>query len=73
MQKTQVCTNVTETDAISSTLTGETFRVNHEFSCNDKCFIYLLKRKVCKKQFVREAADTFQLKWNSYKASDTTF
>ena len=73
MQKTQVCTNVTETDVFSSTVTGETFQINHEFSCNNKCFIYLLKRKVCKKRFVREATDAFQLKWNKYKDNDRIF
>ena len=38
-----VCTNVTETDSFSGTATGETFQINHELNCDDKCLIYLLK------------------------------
>ena len=48
-RRCKVCSNVTETDTFSSTVTGETFQVNHELSCDDKCLIYLLKYKVCNK------------------------
>ena len=37
----KICTNVTETDTFS--VTGETFLINHERNCNDKCLIYSLK------------------------------
>ena len=46
-RRCEVCTNVTETDTFSSTVTGETFQINHELNCDDKCLIYLLKCKVC--------------------------
>ena len=39
----EVCTNVTETDTFSSTVTGETFQINHELNCDNKCLIYLLR------------------------------
>ena len=65
----EVCT-VAETDAFSSTVTGETFQINHELDCDDKCFISFLKCKVCKKQYVGEATDAFHLRWNNYKDND---
>ena len=42
-----VCNNIEETD----TFTGESFKINHHLCCNDKCLIYLLTCKVCKKQY----------------------
>ena len=60
-----VCTNVTETDTYSSTVTGETFQINHELNCDCKCLIYSLKCKVWKKQYVGETMYTFRLKRNN--------
>ena len=42
----EVCTNLTETDTFSRTVTGETFQINHELNCDGKYLIYLLKCKV---------------------------
>ena len=61
-RRCEVCTNVKETDTFSSTVTGETFQINHELNCDDKCLIYLLKCKVCKKQYVGETTDAFRLR-----------
>ena len=72
-RKCEVCTNVTETDTFSSTVTGKTFHINHEFNCDDKCLIYLLKCKVCNKRYVGETTDAFHLKWKNYKDNDRQF
>ena len=72
-RRCEVCTNVTETDIFSGTVTGKTFQINHELNCDDKCLIYLLKYKVCKKQYVRETTDAFWLRWNNYKDNDRKF
>ena len=72
-RRCEVCTNVTETDTFSRTVTGETFQINHELNCHDKCLIYLLKCKVCKKQYVGETTDAFRLRWNNYKDNDRKF
>ena len=53
-RRCEVCANVTEADTFSNTVTGEIFQLNHELNCDDKCLIYLLKCKVCKKQYVGE-------------------
>ena len=66
-RRCKVCTNVTETDTFSSTITGETLQLNHELNCDDKCLIYLLKCRVCKKQYIGETTDKFRLRWNNYK------
>ena len=69
----EVCTNVTETDTYSSTVTGETFQINHELNCDGKCLIYSLKCKVCKKQYAGETMYTFRLRWENYKDNDKKF
>ena len=45
-------------------VTGETIEINHELNCDDKCFICLLKCKVCKKQYVRGQWHNISEKWN---------
>ena len=72
-RRCKVCTNVTELDAFSSTITGETFQINHELNCEDNCLIYLLKCKVFKKQYVGETTDAFWLRWNNCKDNDGKF
>ena len=72
-KKCKVCTNVAETDTFSSTVTGETFQRNHKLNCDDQCLVYLLKCKICKKQYVGETTNAFHLRWNSYKDNDRKF
>ena len=69
----EVCTNVTETDTFSSPVTRETFQINDDLNCDDKCLIYLLKCKFCKKQYVLETTVAFRLRWNNYKDNDRKF
>ena len=45
-----VCNNIAEIDTFTSTVTGESIKINHVCS-NDKCLIYILTCKVCKKQY----------------------
>ena len=68
-----VCNNIEETDTFTSTVTGESLKINHHHCCNDKYLIYLLTCKVCKKQYTRKAVDRFRLQWNDYKESDRKF
>ena len=46
----EVCINVIETDTFTSTVTGESFKINHKFNCDDRCLIYLLTCNQCRKQ-----------------------
>ena len=60
--------NIEDTNTFTSTVTGgESFKINHHLFCNDKCLIYLLTCKVCKKKYTRKTADRFRLRWNKYK------
>ena len=68
-----VCNNIEETDTFTSTSTGESFELNHHFCCIDKCLIYLLTCKVCKKPYTGKTVDRFRLRWNNYKESDRKF
>ena len=69
-RRCEVCTNVTETDTFSSTVTSETLQINQELNCDDKCLIYLLECKVCNKQYVGETTDVFCLRWNNCKDNE---
>ena len=46
----EVCDYVTDTDSFTSTVTGESFKINHQLKCDNRCIIYLLTYKQCKKQ-----------------------
>ena len=71
--KCLVCKNIEETDTFTSAVTVESFKINHHFCCNDKCLIYLLTFRVCKKQYTGKTVDRFRLRWNNYKESDRKF
>ena len=47
----QVCNSIKETEIFSSTVTGESYKINHRLCCNDKYLIYLLTCKICAKQY----------------------
>ena len=40
-----VCLIVNETSTFTSSVTHETYKINHKFDCNSKCLIYLLTCK----------------------------
>ena len=46
----KVCNNATDTSIFSSTVTRNTFKVNHCLNCDDKCLIYHVTSKQCNKQ-----------------------
>ena len=69
----QVCNSIEEIKTFSSTVTGESYKINHHRSCNDKCLIYLLTCKVCDKQYTGKTVHKFRSRWNNYKDSDRTF
>ena len=37
----EVCINVNETSTFTSTVTEETYIINHRFDCNERCLVYL--------------------------------
>ena len=63
----EVCKYITETDTFTSSVTGETYKINYRLDCNDKCLVYLLTCNKCKKQYTGQTTDNFRGKWNNYK------
>ena len=63
----QVCKNVVETDTFQSFVDKKVYKINHRFTCSDKCLVYLLSCKVCKWQYTGQTVDEFRYRWNSYK------
>ena len=54
----------------TSTITGESFKINDHLCCNDTSLIYLLTCKVSKEQYTGKTDDKYRLPWNNYKESD---
>ena len=52
----EVCKYITEIDTITSSVTGETYKINHRLECNDKCLVYLL---TCKNNILVKVLKTF--------------
>ena len=63
----QVSTSIQVTDTFSSFVTKSAHKINHNFSCNSKCLIYMLSCKICGKQYTSKAVDKFRNRWNNYK------
>ena len=72
-KRCEVCLNIQETSCFSSSVTNETYKINHQFDCNEKCLVYLLTCKNCLKQCVGQTIDTFRHCCNNYKSNDTEF
>ena len=51
-QRCEVCVDVSETNTLTSNVTGETYKINHKLNCDDNCLRYLLSYKCCGNQFV---------------------
>ena len=51
-KRCEVCINVNETSTFTSTVTGETYIINHRFDCNERCLVYHLTCNKCKMQDV---------------------
>ena len=72
-KRCQVCQSVVETDSFTSTCTGKTYKINHQFNCSDKCLIYLFTCKTCLKQYLGQTVDEFRYRWNNYKHNDKKY
>ena len=64
----EVCIKVTETSTFTSTVTGETYIINHRFDYNERCLVYLLTCNKSKIQYVGQTIDQFRSRWNNYKS-----
>ena len=69
----EVCLNVQETSCFRSSVTNETYKINHPFSCDEKCLVYLLTCKKCLKQYVGQTIDSFRYRSNNYKSNERKF
>ena len=63
----QICKNVTETETFQPFVDKKVHKINHRFTCSDKCLVYLLLCKVYRMQYNRRTNDEFRYKWNNYK------
>ena len=72
-KRCEVCDNVTETSTFTSTVTQNTYKINHQFNCSEKCLVYFLTCNKCFKQYVGQTVDEFRRRWNNYKSNDRKF
>ena len=70
-KRCEVCLNVNETFTFTSTVTSETYIINHKFSCKDEGLVYLLTCNCCKKQCVGKTGDEFRFRWNNLEETST--
>ena len=69
----EVCKYITNTDIFTSSITGETYKINHRLECNDKCFLYLLTCSKCKKQYTGQTTGNFRGRWSNSKSKSKSF
>ena len=61
-----ICKLVKKGGEFESSITKSVYKINHKFNCNSKCVVYLLRCKVCNKQYVGQTSDKFRKRWNNY-------
>ena len=69
-KRCEVCDNVTVTSTFTSTVTQNTYKINHQFHCSEKYLVYLLTCNKCFEQYVGQTIDEFRRQWNNYKSND---
>ena len=69
----EICDNMTDTDTFTSTVIGESFKINYQLNYDERCVIYLLTCKRCQKQYTGETMDDFRYRWNNYKSNSRKF
>ena len=69
----EVCDNVTETSTFTSTITQNTYKINHQLTCSEKCLIYLLTCSKCFNQYVGQTVVEFHRRWYNCKSNDRKF
>ena len=67
-KRCEVCTNINEASAFTSTVTGKIQIRNHRLDCNERCLVYLLTYDKCKIQYVGKTIDQSVSRWNNYKS-----
>ena len=72
-KRCEVCDNVTETSTFTSTVTQNTYKINHQIKCSEKCLVYLPTCNKCFKRYVGKTVDEFRRRWNNYKSNDRKF
>ena len=68
-----MCLNVSEASTFTSSMTHETYAINHKFDSNSECLIYLLTCKQCSKQYVGQTIDEFRFRWNNYRHNNRKY
>ena len=68
-----MCKYITETKTFTSTVTGEIFKINYRFDCNDKCLVYLMTCNKCKKQCTGQTTDHLRSRWNNCMSKSRSF
>ena len=65
-----MCLNFNETSIFTSSVTHETYKLNHKFDCNSKC---LWTCKQCSEQYVGQTIDDLRFRWNNYKDNNRKY
>ena len=71
--KNEVCDYVTDIDTFTSTVTGESFKINQQLNCDDRCIIYLQTCKQCQNWYTGETTGDFRYRWNNLKSNSRKF
>ena len=58
-KRCEVCENVTEISTSTSTVTQNTYKINHQFNCSEIYLVYLLTCNKCLKHYVGQTVDEF--------------
>ena len=61
----QVCKNAIETETFQSFVDKKVHKINHRFTCSDKCLVYFLLCKVCGMQYNSQTNNEFRYRWNN--------
>ena len=69
----QLCSNMKNTSTFKSKHSNEVYQIKKNFNCNSKMVVYLIKGRVCGKQYNGSTVTKFRARANNYKRTHGNF
>ena len=64
---------MSEGSSFKCSVSGREYYVNNNFTCDSSGVVYLLRCKVCGKQYVGSTSTSFRARFNNYKSASMKF
>ena len=69
----QLCSNMKNTSTFKNKHSNEVYQIKKKINCNSKMLVYLIKCRICGKQYNGSTVTKFRARTNNYKSTHRNF